>query len=156
MIAGPPPRRRPPAWGSRAGWTRGSRCCAPPGRRRPSPGPPPCCAPAGTAGSRTRARRPTSSRRPAGRCVDASVVVGLGAADAHAADGVQVARLRGGLAELAAYPGQVHVDRAVTAAVRLLPHLGEQGALGDHLAPAAGEGEQQVELLAGEVDLRPG
>ena len=39
-----------------------ARCSAPPGRRRPSPGPRPACAPAGTAGSRTRPPPSTSWR----------------------------------------------------------------------------------------------
>nr|BFE73853.1 hypothetical protein GCM10020092_071540 [Actinoplanes digitatis] len=62
-------------------------------------------------------------------------------------------RLRG-LAELAAQPGQVHVDRLVRAAVRHLPNLGEQLPLRDHLPRAGREVVQQVELARREVQLR--
>ena len=56
------------------------------------------------------------------------------------ADADQVARLGGRLAELATQPRQVDVDGPVGAAVRLLPDLGEQLALGDHLARPRGPG----------------
>ena len=72
--------------------------------------------------------------------------------DAHAAHGVQVAGLGGGLAELAAQPRQVDVDRLVGAAVGLAPHLGEQLAPGHHLGRAAGEVGEQVELEAGQLE----
>jgi hypothetical protein len=42
----------------------------------------------------------------------------------------------------------VDVDGAVGAAPRQLPHLPEQVALGDDLAGAPGEREQQLELRA--------
>ena len=67
---------------------------------------------------------------------------------------MQVARLGRRLPELAAQPRQVDVDGPVGAAVRLPPNLGEQLALGDHLARPVGQGEQQVELLAGELERR--
>ncbi len=63
---------------------------------------------------------------------------------------------RGGLAELAAQPGQVDVDGAVGAAVRLLPDLGQQLALGDDLPRPGGQRQQQVELLAGQLQRPSG
>src|SRR5690606_29014681 len=65
---------------------------------------------------------------------------------ADAADGVHIARLLGGLAELASQPGQVDVDGLVRAAVRELPDLRQQLALADDLAGARGQVVQQVEL----------
>ena len=72
--------------------------------------------------------------------------------DADAAHAVQVARRGGGLAELAAQPRQVDVDGAVRTAPGQLPDLAEQIALADDLAGAAGQREQQLELLAGQLD----
>jgi hypothetical protein len=46
----------------------------------------------------------------------------------------------------------VDVDGAVRAAVRLPPHLRQQLALGDDRPGPLGQGQQQVELLAGQVD----
>src|SRR5690606_908749 len=73
--------------------------------------------------------------------------------DAHpdTADGVQVARFVRGFAELAAQPGQVHVDRFVGTAVGQLPHLGQQLALADHFTGACGQVVQQSELPWGQV-----
>ena len=85
------------------------------------------------------------------RCAAHQGRLGSDQADPDAADAVQVARLGRRLAELAAQPGQVDVDGAVGAAVRLPPHLGEQLALGHHLAGPLGQREQQVELLAREL-----
>ena len=64
---------------------------------------------------------------------------------------VQVARLGRGLAQLATQPRQVDVDGALGAAVRLLPDVGQQLPLRDHLARPRGQREQQVELLAGQL-----
>src|SRR4051812_9908639 len=71
--------------------------------------------------------------------------------NADTAHAVQVARLCRALAELAPQPGQVHVDSAVGAAPCELPHLAEQVALADDLTGAAGEREQQLELLASQL-----
>ena len=76
-------------------------------------------------------------------------------AHTHAADTVQVARIRRGLAELAPQPGQVHVDRPVASSVGLAPHVGEQLTLRDHLSRPLRQGQQQVELLARQVDRHP-
>src|SRR5262249_38151067 len=72
---------------------------------------------------------------------------------ADAAHALQVARLGCGLTKLATQPRQVYVDRAVGAAVVLLPHLGQQGPLADDLAGALGQSQQQVELTTGEREL---
>ena len=68
---------------------------------------------------------------------------------------MEVARLGRGLAQLAPQPRQVDVDGPLGAAVRLLPDVGQQLALGDHLARPRGQGEQQVELLAGQLERLP-
>ena len=65
---------------------------------------------------------------------------------------MKVAGLGRGLTELASQPGQVHVDGAVAATPRLLPHVGQQLVLGHHLAGPPGQGEDEVELLARQVD----
>ena len=72
---------------------------------------------------------------------------------AHA---VQVARLGGGLAELASQPRQVHVDGPVRPAVRVAPDLGEELALRDDLAGPRRQREQQVELLARQLQRLAG
>ena len=77
-------------------------------------------------------RAPPAARRRPGRCAGSAAC--------------------GRLAELAAQPRQVHVDRAVRAAPGQLPHLAQQVALGHDLAGAAGQREQQLELLAGQLD----
>jgi hypothetical protein len=66
---------------------------------------------------------------------------------------VEVARFRGGLAELASQPGQVHVDGLVGTAQGLLPDLGQQLAAADHLARPTRQVREQVELEAGEIEL---
>src|SRR5581483_580922 len=65
---------------------------------------------------------------------------------------VQIAWRGRRLTELAAQPGQVDVHGAVGAAPRELPDLAEQVALADDLAGPAGQGEEQLELLAGQLD----
>ncbi len=75
---------------------------------------------------------------------------------ADPADALEIARLGRRLAELAAQPRQVHVDGPVGAAVGLLPHLDQQGALADDLAGALGERQQQVELPPGQLELLAG
>lgn len=65
--------------------------------------------------------------------------------------GVQVAGPGGRLAQFAAQPGQVDVDRLVVA-VGLLPDLGEQFLAGYDDTGAPGEEGQQVELAPGEVE----
>src|SRR5450631_278030 len=72
--------------------------------------------------------------------------------DTHAADAVQVAGFGGRLAELAPQPGEVDVDGTVPSAVRLAPHVGQQLTLGDHLSRALGQGQQEIELLARQVE----
>ena len=72
------------------------------------------------------------------------------------AHGVQVAGLGGGLAELAAQPRQVDVDRLVRPAVRLAPHLGEELTARHHLGRAAGEVGEQVELEARQLERLAG
>src|SRR5215470_2966142 len=67
--------------------------------------------------------------------------------DAYPVDRAQVAGLRRRLTELLAQPRQVHIDRVIRAAVRLVPYLGQQLALGDDPAAAGRERVQQVELL---------
>src|SRR3954454_10866605 len=69
-----------------------------------------------------------------------------------AAHAEEVSRLGGCLSQLAAQPGQVHIDRAVAAAPGELPDVGEKLALRDDLARPSGERGKQVELLAGELD----
>lgn len=56
--------------------------------------------------------------------------------------------------EPATQPRQVHVHGALTTAVDLLPHLGEDLAFGHDLPHPAREHEQQVELTPGQVDGR--
>ena len=77
-------------------------------------------------------------------------------ADPDPAHAWQVPRLGRRLAELAAQPRQVDVDGALGAAVRLLPHVGQQLALGDHLAGARRQRQQQVELLARQLQRLAG
>src|SRR3712207_4317388 len=72
--------------------------------------------------------------------------------EADTAHGAQVAGGGRGLAELAAQPGDMDVDGAVAAAVRLLPDLHEQLPARHHLALPGHQGEQQLELLAGELE----
>src|SRR4051812_34400982 len=95
--------------------------------------------------------------RPGWRADDArrraSGLAGRSQPHSDAPAAVQVAGLGGGLAELAAQPRQVDVDGAVAAAVRLAPHLREQLTLRHHLAGSLGQREQQVELLAGQLEL---
>src|SRR5512139_1825936 len=98
---------------------------------------------------------PRSATRSAGASARA-VVRGVDQPDADAAHGVQVARLGGALAELSPQPRQVHVDGAVAAAVRLLPHLREQLALGEHLTGPRRQRHQEVELLAGQLQRTSG
>ncbi len=57
---------------------------------------------------------------------------------------------RGGLAELAAQPRDVHVDGLVVA-VGLMPHLGQQLPAGDDRAGPRGQVREQVELAAREL-----
>ena len=64
--------------------------------------------------------------------------------------------LGGGLTELAAQPGQVHVDGLVGPAVGRLPHLGEQRALRDDLTRARHEVGEQVELPRPQIELPAG
>src|SRR4051812_28044051 len=80
-----------------------------------------------------------------------------GRAQAHpdAADGVEVARLARGLAELAAQPREVDVDRLVLA-VRLLPDLREELAARDDPVRPGGEVREQVELAAGQLQRLAG
>src|SRR6476661_9439340 len=75
--------------------------------------------------------------------------------NADSTHAVDVARVSRGLTELATQPGQVHVDRSVRATPGELPDLGEQVALGHYLARSPGQREQQVELLAGQIDRAP-
>src|SRR6478736_138948 len=75
--------------------------------------------------------------------------------NADSTHAVDVARVSRGLTELATQPGQVHVDRSVRATPGELPDLGEQVALGHYLARSPGQREQQVELLAGQIDRGP-
>src|SRR5665647_2468813 len=71
---------------------------------------------------------------------------------AYAADTVQVSRIRCGLAELASQPGQVHVDGPVASSVTLAPHVRQQLTFRDHLTRPLRQGEQEVKLLARQVD----
>src|ERR1035437_7809885 len=80
------------------------------------------------------------------------LAVGGGKANTHAADAVQVARDRCRLAELAPQPGQVHVDGPVTSAVGLTPYVRQQLTFGDHLPGPLSQGQQEVELLARQVN----
>src|ERR1035437_123058 len=70
----------------------------------------------------------------------------------HAAYTVQIARGRCRLAEFATQPGQVHVNGSVTSAVRLTPHVRQQLAFGAHLPGPLGQSQQEVELLARQVN----
>src|SRR5665647_1226416 len=71
---------------------------------------------------------------------------------AHTADTVQIARIRGGLAELAPQPGQVYVDGSVASSIALTPHVRQQLTFRDHLAWPLRQGQQEVELLARQVN----
>src|SRR3954447_16233125 len=79
-------------------------------------------------------------------------LLGSAEAEADAAHRVQVARARGVVAELAAQPADVRVERLRRAEPVLVPHARHQ-VLADH-GPAGGAHQlrQQVELLAREVD----
>ncbi len=68
---------------------------------------------------------------------------------AHA---VQVARAGRRLSQLPAQPRQVDVDGPVGASPRLLPDLGQQLALRDDLPRPGRQGEEEVELLAVQLD----
>src|SRR5680860_114215 len=71
---------------------------------------------------------------------------------AYAADAVQVARIRRGLAELASQPGEVNVDGPVAPAIALTPHIRQQLTFRNHLARPLRQGQQEVKLLARQVD----
>src|SRR5665647_2281491 len=71
---------------------------------------------------------------------------------AYAADAVQVTRIRRSLAELASQPGQVNVDGPVASSIALTPHVGQQLTFRDHLARPLCQGQQEVKLLARQVD----
>ena len=79
---------------------------------------------------------------------------GFAEPDADPADGGQVPGLGRRLTQLAAQPGQVHVDRLVRAAPGLVPHVGEQLPLGHHVAGTLGQVGQQVELARAQVQHR--
>ena len=76
--------------------------------------------------------------------------------DADTAHRVQVARRARALAQLAAQPREVRVDRLLGAAVRLVPDLGEELLLGDDGAAVARQVEQEVELLAAQLERLTG
>src|SRR5690348_3841436 len=75
--------------------------------------------------------------------------------DAHAdtPHGLQIACVLGGLAQLPPQPRQVNVDGLVAAAVRQLPHLGEQLLPADHLAFPGRQVMQERKLARGQVQL---
>jgi hypothetical protein len=56
------------------------------------------------------------------------------------------------VAEFGAQPPDVHVDGPGLRAVGGTPHVGEQGLSAEHLAVAAAQMEQQVELHPGELE----
>src|SRR5665811_361434 len=96
-----------------------------------------------------RGMRSGVASRPAQR------VLRVRQAHTYAADTVQVARICCRLAELAPQPGQVHVDRPVASAVGLAPHVRQQLTLRNHLSGSLRESEEEIELLARQVDRHP-
>ena len=77
-------------------------------------------------------------------------------AEAHAADGVDEARVRRVVAELAAQARHVHVERLRGAEPVRVPDLVDQPLARDHRAGLAHQQLEQLELLAGEVELLAG
>ena len=74
---------------------------------------------------------------------------------ANAPHAVQVPRLRGRLAQFAAQPRQVDVDRALRAAIRLTPDVGKNFLLAHDLPGALSKEPEKVKLLARQVNHRP-
>src|SRR5665811_225501 len=73
---------------------------------------------------------------------------------AYAADTVQVSRIRRGLAELASQPGEVNVDGPVASSITLTPDVRQQLSFCDYLTRPLRQGQQEVKLLARQVDWR--
>src|SRR5689334_25291624 len=73
-----------------------------------------------------------------------------------AADGRDEGRGAGVVSELAPDPAQVHVDRLRGGPEVRLPHVAHELRAGDDLPRPADEGVEEVELLAGQVDLALG
>ena len=80
-------------------------------------------------------------------------LLGRAEAEADAAHGLEVVRVLGRLAELAAQPADVDVERLGGAEPVLVPHAVHQLLAGDDAAGVADELGEQVELLAREREL---